>query len=65
MSMTAGPADQAWVDRQSIEDLIYRYADCVTRADWDQTEAVFAPNAIVEIAAPYDIKLEGAAEIRR
>jgi hypothetical protein len=37
----------------------------MTRADWDQTEAVFAPDAIVEIASPYDIRLEGGTAIRQ
>ena len=32
----------------SLEDLIYRYSDAVTRADWDQCEATFAPDAIWE-----------------
>jgi len=31
-----------WIERLAIADLIYRYSDSVTRADWDQTEAVFA-----------------------
>ena len=26
------------IDRIAIEDLIYRYSDAVTRADWDQCE---------------------------
>jgi hypothetical protein len=37
-----------WIERLAIADLIYRYSDSVTRADWDQTEAVFAPDAIWE-----------------
>jgi hypothetical protein len=36
------------VDRIAIEDLIYRYSDAVTRADWDQCEATFAPDATWE-----------------
>ena len=36
------------VDRIAIEDLIYRYSDAVTRADWDQCEATFAADAIWE-----------------
>ena len=35
-------------DRIAIEDLIYRYSDAVTRADWDQCEATFAPDATWE-----------------
>jgi hypothetical protein len=37
-----------WLDRLAIQDLINRYSDAVTRADWDQCEAVFAPNAVWE-----------------
>jgi hypothetical protein len=37
-----------WIERLAIADLIYRYSDSVTRADWDQTEAVFVPEAIWE-----------------
>jgi hypothetical protein len=39
---------RAWLDRLAIQDLINRYADGVTRADWDQVEAVFAPDAVWE-----------------
>lgn len=37
-----------WLDRLAIQDLIYRYSDAVTRADWRQCEAVFSPDAIWE-----------------
>jgi hypothetical protein len=37
-----------WLDRLAIQDLIYRYSDAVTRADWQQCEAVFAPDVIWE-----------------
>ena len=37
-----------WLDRLVIQDLINRYCDAVTRADWDQCEAVFAPDAVWE-----------------
>jgi ketosteroid isomerase-like protein len=37
-----------WLDRLAIQDLIARYSDAVTRADWDQCEAVFAPDAVWE-----------------
>jgi hypothetical protein len=36
------------LDRVAIQDLISRYSDAVTRADWEQCEAVFAPDAIWE-----------------
>ncbi|RDH76857.1 nuclear transport factor 2 family protein [Mycolicibacterium moriokaense] len=37
-----------WLDRLAIQDLIYRYSDAVTRADWTQCESVFAPDALWE-----------------
>jgi SnoaL-like domain len=37
-----------WLDRLAIQDLIYRYSDAVTRADWQQCEAVFSRDAIWE-----------------
>jgi SnoaL-like domain len=46
----AKPEDElrGWLDRLAIQDLIHRYSDAVTRADWQQCEAVFAPDAIWE-----------------
>jgi hypothetical protein len=38
----------AWVDRDAIRDLIFRYSDAVTRADYEQMLTVFAPDAIWE-----------------
>jgi hypothetical protein len=42
---------RSWLDRLAIQDLIYRYSDAVTRADWAQCEALFAPKAIWECSA--------------
>jgi SnoaL-like domain len=39
---------QQWLDRLAIQDLINRYSDAVTRADWDQCEAVYAPDVLWE-----------------
>jgi ketosteroid isomerase-like protein len=39
------------LDQLAIQDLIYRYSDAVTRADWQQCEAVFAPDAVWESPA--------------
>jgi SnoaL-like domain len=49
----AGPDSEGreWLDRLAIQDLIYRYSDAVTRADWRQCEAVFAPDARWECPA--------------
>lgn len=40
-----------WLDRLAIKELIHRYSDAVTRADWDQCEALFLPDAIWESPA--------------
>jgi hypothetical protein len=52
-----------WIERLAIADLIYRYSDSVTRADWDQTEAVFAPDAIWE-SPVLGMRFEGARPFR-
>jgi hypothetical protein len=46
-----------WLDRLAIQHLIYRYSDAVTRADWQQCEAVFIPNAIWE-SSPLGLRYE-------
>jgi hypothetical protein len=48
-----------WLDRLAIEDLIARYSDAVTRADWDQCEAVFAPDAVWQ--SPLGLRFESRA----
>jgi hypothetical protein len=52
-------------DRLAIQDLINRYSDAVTRADWDQHVAVFVRDAVLEVGSPFDFKAEGAEDIRR
>ena len=42
---------RGWLDRLAIPDLIHRYSDAVTRADWQQCEAVFAADVIWESPA--------------
>ena len=49
-----------WLDRLAIQDLIYRYSDAVTRADWPQCEAVFAPDALWE-SPPLGLRYGGRA----
>jgi len=49
MAVTQTEAElREWLDRLAIQDLIYRYSDAVTRADWHQCEAVFSPDATWE-----------------
>jgi SnoaL-like domain len=36
---------RAWEDRDAIQQLIYRYSDAVTRADYEQMATVFAVDA--------------------
>jgi hypothetical protein len=52
-----------WVERLAISDLICRYSSAVTRADWEETEALFAPDAIWEIPA-LGLRNEGPAALR-
>jgi hypothetical protein len=40
-----------WLDRLAIQDLINRYSDAVTRADWQQCEPLFAVDAVWETPA--------------
>ena len=37
-----------WLDRQAVMDLINRYADSVTRGDYEHTATLFAPDAVWE-----------------
>jgi hypothetical protein len=47
-----GAAEQReWLDRLAIQDLVNRYSDAVTRADWEQCASVFAPDAVWETPA--------------
>ena len=39
---------RAWDDRDQIQQLIYRYSDAVTRADYEQMATVFAADAVWE-----------------
>jgi hypothetical protein len=32
-----------WLDRLAIQEILYRYSDAVTRADWEQCEADSLP----------------------
>jgi hypothetical protein len=50
---------EGWIDHTAIQDLIYRYSDAVTRADWDQCEVLFAPEAVRESPA-LDMMYESA-----
>jgi hypothetical protein len=63
MSVTDDLEEQGWIDRLAIQDLIYRYSDSVTRADWDQCEAVFVPEAIWE-SPSLGMRYEGARVFR-
>jgi hypothetical protein len=64
MSIVRDDPVAASVECHAIEQLIHRYSDAVTRADWDQHEGVFAADAIIEVASPFDFRAEGARAIR-
>jgi ketosteroid isomerase-like protein len=49
MSVTSTEVElREWLDRLAIQDLIHRYSDSVTRADWELCEALYAQDAIWE-----------------
>jgi ketosteroid isomerase-like protein len=49
-----------WLDRLAIQDLINGYSDAVTRADWAQCEAVYAPHVLWE-SPGLGLRCEGRA----
>jgi SnoaL-like domain len=53
------PELRAWLDRLAIQDLINRYSDAVTRADWNQCESAFAADAKWE--SPLGLRFESRA----
>jgi hypothetical protein len=55
---------QMVIDQQAIADLLYRYSDIVTRGAWDEDASLFVDHAVVAIAAPFSVRLEGADAIR-
>ena len=48
MSVNDGAEVPAWLDRLAILDLIHRYSDAVTRADYEQMATVFTPDTLWE-----------------
>jgi hypothetical protein len=60
MAATLESETRQWLDRLAIQDLIARYSDAVTRADWPQCEAVFAPDAVWE-SPPLGMRYESRA----
>jgi hypothetical protein len=53
---------RSWLDRLAIQDLIYRHSDALTRADWKQAEALYAPEAIWETPA-LGLRYDGVAAL--
>ena len=58
------PTLRRWTDELEIRDLVVRFSDAVTRGDWDQFEAVFAPDAVWEESEPFANRYVGARTIR-
>ncbi len=48
MSRASDAEIREWLDRLAIQDLIHRYSDAVTRADYEQMATVFASDAVWE-----------------
>jgi hypothetical protein len=55
---------RSWLDRLAMQDLIYRYSDALTRSDWKQAEALYAPDAIWE-SPKQGLRYESAAASSR
>jgi hypothetical protein len=58
MATPSGTELLEWLDRLAIQDLINRYSDAVTRADWRQCETLFAVDAVWE--SPAGLRFENA-----
>jgi hypothetical protein len=58
-----GDEGSDWRDKQAIQELIHLYSDAVNRRDWAQFEAVWAPNAVWEVAEPTNMRKEGRVAI--
>jgi hypothetical protein len=63
MSADAGSELQSWTDIVAIEQLLYRYSDVVTRGVWEEDEALFVADAVLEIGSPFDARVEGVEAI--
>lgn len=49
MTVTGNEVElREWLDRLAIQDLVNRYSDAVTRADWEQCADAYAPDAVWE-----------------
>jgi hypothetical protein len=44
-----GMADQEWIDKFAIQELIYSHCDAITRGDLRALEPLYAPDAVWEI----------------
>jgi hypothetical protein len=47
-------------DYEEIQNLVARYADAVTRRDFDALATVFAPNAVWDVTGGTKLRYEGA-----
>ena len=51
-------------DKSAISDLVQRYSDAVTRNLWDVVEGTFAPDCVLDLVAPFPMRVEGGRMIR-
>jgi hypothetical protein len=58
MTTPSGTELREWLDRLAIQDLINRYSDAVTRADWQQCQTLLAVDAVWE--SPAGLRFESA-----
>ena len=65
MSVGDLPDIHGALDQMQIVSLLHRYSDSVTRGDLDRDEELFTPDAVIEIGAPFDTRIEGSQAIRQ
>jgi len=56
---------QSALDQLAIVNVLHRYSNFVTRADLDHDEELFTSDAVIEIRAPFDTRIEGSHAIKQ
>jgi ketosteroid isomerase-like protein len=53
-----------WMEKLAIGDVIQRYSDAVSRNLWDAVEATFTADCVLDLVAPFPMRVEGGRAIR-
>lgn len=61
--MPAGDAVE-WVEKLAIGEVVQRYSDAVSRNLWDVVEETFAADCVLDLVAPFPMRVEGRRAIR-